>query len=186
MAHIRVPERRPGIAGLLLQHPDTGRELSSLAQTLLRGPSPLSPAERELIATYVSERNACTFCTNVHAAVARNLFGPADCAVVDDVLRDGESAAVSPRLRALLRIAGKVQAGGRRVTDDDVALARAHGADDRTIHDTVLIAAAFCMFNRYVDGLATAAPADLAEYEPVGTSLARQGYLMSDTDAARS
>jgi alkylhydroperoxidase family enzyme len=80
-------------------------------------------------------------------------------------------------MRALLHIAGKVQKGGRGVSEDDVAAARRHGADDAVIHDTVLIAAAFCMYNRYVDGLATWAPEDPAAYEPMGALLATQGYV---------
>jgi hypothetical protein len=70
-----------------------------------------------------------------------------------------------------------VQQGGRRVTEEDVARARAGGADDKAIHDTVLIAAAFCMFNRYVDGLATWAPQAAAFYDRAGAELARRGYL---------
>ena len=94
-------------------------------------------------------------------------------------MADFRRAPVSDKLKALLVIAGKVQQGGRRVSDDDVARARAAGADDKAIHDTVLIAAAFCMFNRYVDGLATWAPGEAAAYERIGAMLAQQGYLGS-------
>ena len=99
--------------------------------------------------------------------------------MLDKVLADFRQAPVTPKLRALLVIAGKVQQGGRRVTEQDVADARREGADDKAIHDTVLVAAAFCMFNRYVDGLATLAPADPSAYEQIGAKLARHGYLNS-------
>src|SRR5262249_26762019 len=154
------------------------KHLNGLAEALLRGPSSLTPAEREVIAAYVSFRNDCYFCTNCHASAARHLLGP-ERQIMDQVLGDVQQAPISDRLRALLVIAGKVQQGGRRVTDDDVAQARAAGADDKAIHDTVLIAAAFCMFNRYVDGLATLTPQDSAAYDQMGAMLAQNGYANS-------
>lgn len=176
MAHISLPEGLPGIMGPLRQYPDTAQHLLGLAQTLLRGPSSLTEAERELIATYVSSQNGCVFCMSSHGAAARCLLGP-DAAVVDQVKADFERAPISEKLKALLVIAGKVQQGGRRVSEMDVARARAAGADDKAIHDTVLVAAAFCMYNRYVDGLATLTPSDPADYERMGAGLARNGYL---------
>ena len=84
---------------------------------------------------------------------------------------------MSAKLKALLNIAGKVQQGGKNVTSADVARARAEGATDKEIHDAVLIAAAFCMFNRYVDGLATLTPTDPAAYDQMGQRMAKQGYV---------
>ncbi|MBX9623265.1 MAG: peroxidase-related enzyme [Gemmataceae bacterium] len=176
MPHITLPPGAPGIIGPMLAYPETEKHLNGLAEALLRGPSSLTPAERELIATHVSNRNRCHFCTSSHAAAARHLYGP-DARVVDDVLADPAAAPVTPKMAALLEIAGKVQGGGRSVSDADVARARREGADDKAIHDTVLIAAAFCMFNRYVDGLATWAPQEPAAYVPMGAKLATQGYL---------
>jgi uncharacterized peroxidase-related enzyme len=178
MAHIQLPEGVPGIVGPMMAYPETEKHLNGLAEALLRGPSSLTPAEREIIATSVSSANGCCFCTNAHAATARHLLGP-DAAVVEQITADFRRAPISEKLRALLVIAGKVQQGGRRVTDQDVAQARQHGADDKAIHDTVLIAAAFCMFNRYVGGLATWTPDDPAVYERTGEMLARGGYLNS-------
>lgn len=178
MAHIKLPEGAPGIVGPMTAYPETETHLNGLTEALLRGPSSLTPAEREVIATYVSSLNDCFFCMNTHAATARYLLGP-DCEAVDHVILSLDYAPVSAKLKALLVIAGKVQRGGRQVTERDVALARAEGADDKAIHDTVLIAAAFCMFNRYVDGLATWAPEDTAAYEQVGAKLGEHGYLHS-------
>ncbi len=90
---------------------------------------------------------------------------------------DPEQAPISDKLRGLLVIAAKVQEGGRSVTTADVAAARERGATDVEIHDTVLIAAAFCMFNRYVDGLATWAPTDPGAYEEMGRRIVERGYL---------
>jgi len=175
MAHINVPRNIPGIRSLVMFRPETGKPLYELAQVLLRGDSPLTPAERELIATHVSARNNCMFCMSSHAAAARELYGE-DRAVVDGVIKDIGSASLSPKMRALLNIAGKVQINGKEVKPIDVEAARQQGATDRDIHDTVLIAATFSMFNRYVDGLASLTPMDPKAYEEMGKRLATQGY----------
>ncbi len=142
------------------------------------GPSSLTEAERELIATYVSSGNECYFCTNSHAAAARHLLG-GKCGIIDELLADVMPTGISEKLRALLTIAGKVRRDGRLVGTDDIANARKAGADDKAIHDTVLIAAMFCMYNRYVDGLATWTPKDPAIYDELGMHLATQGYVHS-------
>ena len=158
MAHIDLPEGVPGIVGPMMAYPATQTHLSGLAEALLRGPSSLTSAERELIASYVSSRNECHFCTQSHAAAARVHFGN-QRDLVDQVLHDPTLAPVSEKMKALLAIADKVRRDGRLVQSADIDRARAAGADDKAIHDTILIAAAFCMFNRYVDGLGTQAPA---------------------------
>jgi uncharacterized peroxidase-related enzyme len=181
MAHITLPEGVPGIVGPMIAYPETQTHLSGLAEALLRGPSSLTSAERELIASYVSSGNECYFCTQSHAAAARAYFG-GERHLVDLVLADVHAAPVSAKLKALLAIADKVRRDGRLVQAADIERARAEGADDKAIHDTVLIAAAFCMFNRYVDGLGTWAPRDAAAYEETGVRLARDGYVNFDFD----
>ncbi|MGW4717808.1 carboxymuconolactone decarboxylase family protein [Nocardia sp. NPDC004260] len=173
---IDIPGDLPGIRGLFAFKPETGTALSEFAQTLLRGSSPLTPGERETIAAYVSSRNQTYFCTQSHAATAAALVDGGR-ELVDAVIEDVDSAAIDPKLRALLRIADKVRRSGLEVTAADVENARAAGAKDEDIHDTVLIAAAFCMFNRYVDGLATVAPRERATYEQIGGMLATAGYV---------
>jgi uncharacterized peroxidase-related enzyme len=175
MAHIDIPSGAPGIMGLMRAYPETAAALNRLAEALLRSPSSLSALERELIGTYVSSGNECGFCTNAHAATARVLFGDEQW-IVDAVLRDPEAAPISGKLKALLHIAEKVRSDARSVDTADIERARDAGADDRAIHDTVLIAAAFCMFNRYVDGLGTSTPGDLREYAAMGNALASRGY----------
>jgi len=176
MAYINVEEGVPGIRSLVLFRPETGKSLYELAQVLLRGPSPLTEAERELIAAYVSYRNDCTFCWSSHAAASRCLYGD-EKNIVDEVLKDMQRSNVSDKMKTLLNIAGKVQILGKEVNEEDIAAARKYGADDRTIHDTVLIAATFCMFNRYVDGLASLTPTDPAVYEEMGKRMAK-GYVL--------
>ncbi|HLG00384.1 MAG TPA: peroxidase-related enzyme [Acidimicrobiia bacterium] len=175
MPHIPVSEEWPGIVGLFSFKPSTGRTMAALAHQLLRGPSSLTEGERELIAAFVSSRNECYFCTAAHSAAACELVdGGRD--VVDAVVDDPGSAPVGEKMQALLHLAGKVQRSGREVTADDIAAARAAGADDEAIHDAVLVAAAFCMFNRYVDGLDAVTPREAATYDFIGKLLAAEGY----------
>jgi len=163
--------------------PETAKPLNELAELLLRGPGTLSPGERELIATYISSENDCLFCQSIHGAVAAyHLDGNEQ--LVLDVKQSAERAAVSDKLKALLAIAGKVQRGGKNVQPEDIERARREGATDREIHDTVLIAAAFCMYNRYVDGLATWAPREANAYRDPAARLAREGYVESTRELA--
>ena len=177
MAHIQVPEGVPGIRSLVMFRPETGKHLYELAQVLLRGESSLAEAERELIAAYVSHRNHCGFCRDSHAAASRCLYGK-EGDTVDDVLKDMQQSRVSDKIKTLLTIAGKVQESGKSVNPGDVESARAAGATDREIHDTVLIAATFSMFNRYVDGLAGFTPDDPEEYKAMGERMAAKRYVM--------
>ncbi|HWA93840.1 MAG TPA: peroxidase-related enzyme [Terracidiphilus sp.] len=176
MPHIALPESQPGIRGALVFRPETARPLNDLAEVLLHAPNSLLPGERELIATYVSYLNDCHFCQSIHGAVAAaHLDGDED--LVRQVKADFQYADISAKLKVLLVIASKVQRGGKHVTAEDVANARSQGATDIEIHDTVLIAAAFCMYNRYVDGLATVQPRDEAMYRERGKMVARDGYV---------
>jgi uncharacterized peroxidase-related enzyme len=176
MPHISLDDNAPGITALFLYRPETARPLSELAEVLLRGPSTLSRGERELIAAYVSSLNNCKFCTSSHAAFAAAQL-PEGMTLVDQVRADLGGAPVSPKLGALLRIAAAVQQSGKSVREQDVAAAREAGATDAEIHDTVLIAAAFCMFNRYVDGLATIAPDDPDAYAAMAGLIVENGYV---------
>jgi uncharacterized peroxidase-related enzyme len=183
MPHISLPDGLPGIRGLLAFRPETSKPLGELANTLLHEPNTLSAADRELIATYVSCRNDCYYCQTSHGAIAACLLeGNED--LVSQVKQDFEHAPISDKLKALLTIAGKVQLGGKSVLSVDIERAREHGATDREIHDTVLIAAAFCMYNRYVDGLATWAPNDLAGYQERAAIVARNGYRQTPIPSA--
>lgn len=174
MPHIALPEGMPGISAGFAFRPETAKPMRDLAHILLHEPSSLTPGERELIATYVSSQNDCYFCQTSHGAAAACHLGSGE--VVKQVKTDFESAPVTPKLKALLAIAGKVQQDGKRVTAEDIARARAQGATDLEIHDTVLIAAAFSMYNRYVDGLGTWQPRDEGMYAEMGKQLAEHGY----------
>ncbi|MFE7131363.1 carboxymuconolactone decarboxylase family protein [Streptomyces sp. NPDC057638] len=175
MPHIEITHDLPGISGLFAQRPDTAVVLSQLAETLLRGPSPLSRGERELIAAYVSHLNHTDFCAGSHSAfAAAQLDGGTE--LVASVLADVDRAPVSPLTHALLRVAARVQERAAPVDDEVIAKARAEGATDDHIHDTVLIAAAFAMYNRYVNGLATGVPSDPSYYDAAAQRVVEQGY----------
>ena len=176
MPHIALPIDLPGISSAMAFRPETAVHLRALAETLLRAPNSLTSAEREAIAAFVSLRNSCTFCYLSHRAASAHHSG-GDYEFVDTVTSGEGPAPVSEKLRALLVIAGRVQESGKQVTADDVAHARTAGATDVEIHDTVLIAAAFCMYNRYVDGLATLTPPDPGAYDAMGKRMATMGYM---------
>ena len=178
MPHISLPPGLPGIRGPMAFRPETAKPLNELVDVLLRGPHTLSRGERELIATYVSSENDCRYCQTIHGAVAAHHLGH-DEELVLKVKADFEQAAISEKLKALLVIAGKTADGGKNVTAADVTRAKALGATDLEIHDTVLIAAVFCMCNRYVDGLATWAPDDPAFYRERAALVAEHGYAVS-------
>lgn len=177
MAHIQLPEGVPGIIGPMKAYPETAKPLNELAELLLvRETATLSKAERETVANYVSFLNECVFCSESHAAVAD--YHWKKTGLSKQVWNDLDQAPITEKLRALLRIAAKVQKAARAVTRADVEAALKLGATERDVHDTVLIAAAFCMYNRYVDGLGTLAPprGDMA-YEQIGKMLGEVGYV---------
>ena len=176
MAHIAVQDGVPGIRSLAAYRPDTGKILYDLTQILLRGESTLSEGERELIATYVSSLNACMFCMKTHGAAAKYILGQVSD-IVDKVISDYLSAPISDKMKSLLTIAECVQQDAKTVSEQEIANAKTHGATDREIHDAVLIASAFCMFNRYVDGLASLTPTDPKVYEEIGVRLGTIGYV---------
>jgi uncharacterized peroxidase-related enzyme len=175
MPHIGVDKTLPGIRALMAFSPETAAPMGVLANILLRSNKGLSMAERELIAAHVSYLNDCFYCHQSHGEIAV-CYLQGDRDLVNAVKTDYKNAPVSEKLKSLLSIAGSVQQGGKQVTQQQVDLAKSLGASDSDIHDTVLIAAAFCMFNRYVDGLAAVTPTDLSTYPPRAKQVAEHGY----------
>jgi len=180
MAHIDLKNELPGIRGPMAYRPETARPLNELAEILLRDDNnTLTRGERELIGAYVSSLNDCFFCQNVHGAMAQ-YYMECDMQFIDQIKKDYSSSPISDKLKSLLSIAASVQKGGKSVTAEQIEKARRLGATDREIHDTVLTAAAFCMFNRYVDGLATWAPEDRQFYVNRAPMRAEEGYADLD------
>ncbi len=177
---INLENDLPGIRGPMQYSPETGKALNELAEILLHDDNnTLSRGDREMIGAYVSSQNDCFFCQNVHGALAQYYF-ECDTQLIDDIKKDFESTTISPKLKSLLSIAGSVQKGGKSVTKEQIQKAKDLGTTDKEIHDTVLIAAAFCMFNRYVDGLNTWAPTDRQVYIDRAAMRAKEGYANID------
>jgi uncharacterized peroxidase-related enzyme len=173
MPYIPLEDHLPGITGLLEYRRDTAEPIRELTQFLLRGPSTLTAAERELIATIVSFGNKCTFCTTAHTAAADLLLG--ECDTTQKIKEDISTSPVSKKMKALLTLASQVQKSGKAVTEESIAQAKAAGATDIEIHDTVLIAALFCLYNRYVDGLSTVTPTNPDFYKGLAERISK-GY----------
>ena len=174
MPYIPLEDHLPGITGLLEYRKDSAQPIRDLTQLLLRGPSSLTEGDRELIASVVSNGNSCTFCTTAHTAAANLLLG--DTSTAEEVKQNIQTAEVSPKMKALLTIADMVRQSGKNVTAEAIDKAKEEGATDLEIHDTVLIAALFCLYNRYVDGLATALPQEAAYYNVLADRLVNHGY----------
>ncbi len=180
MAHIDLGNDLPGIRGPMAFSPATARPLNMLAEILLRDDdNTLSRGQRELIGAYTSYLNDCFFCQNVHGSLAQHYLA-CDMAFIDGIKHDPEAADIPEKMKALLGIAASVQRSGKDVRPEQIDRARSLGATDREIHDTVLIAAAFCMFNRYVDGLGTTAPQDRQFYVNRAPQRAKEGYVDFD------
>ncbi len=141
----------------------------------MRGPSPLNEGERELIAALVSHRNECKFCDSAHTATADLLIG--DAQISTAIKEDIDRAPISDKMKALLKIAAKVQESGLSINEEHVETARSKGATDQEIHDTVLIAALFSMYNRYVDGLGSWTPENPKFYKILARRIGPKGYL---------
>ena len=175
MPHINVNKDLPGIRALLEFSPETASPIGDLANLLLRTNEGLSRAEREMIAAHVSYLNDCFYCHQSHGAIAACYLNGNE-EMVNQVKQDYMNADISEKLKSLLSIAGSVQKGGKYVTPGQIETAKTNGATDKDIHDTVLIAAMFCMFNRYVDGLAAKTPTDLSSYPLRARQIVEKGY----------
>ncbi|GAO42307.1 carboxymuconolactone decarboxylase family protein [Flavihumibacter petaseus] len=179
MAYIDLKNEEPGIRGPMAYSPETAKPLNELAEILLHSENnTLSRGDRELIGSYVSYLNDCYFCQHVHGAMAGHYLG-CSMEAIENMKQHFMESELPIKMKALLSIAGAVQKGGRHVQASQIEVARAAGATDKEIHDTVLIAAAFCMFNRYVDGLGTWAPQDLQVYTDRAPMRAEAGYIGS-------
>jgi len=180
MPHVALPANKPGMIALAAYRPDVYSRLAVLADLLLHEENPestLSLGERELIATYVSSLNDCNYCQAAHGSIAAAHLQ--DLKLVEGVKQDFENSEVSAKMKALLRIASMVKRSGKDVSDEAVESAKKEGASDMDVHDTVLIAAMFCMFNRYVDGLGTEMPRDMGAFASRGILIAEKGYAVS-------
>ncbi len=172
----------PGIGVAMRLTPGLGLHMRGLADELLVNDYPgatIRRHEREMLATAVSAANDCFFCMDSHAAHARALLereGVLELAPMLDVIRENSSDGLSDKMRALVHIARTVQAAPLRLTREDVEAAVAAGATDGDVQLAVLIAAAFSMYNRMVDGFRARTPASEDAYAERAAEIAERGY----------
>ena len=153
-------------------YPDTSRPLIDYHEALLRGPSSLSVAERELIAAFVSGLNGCSYCTGVHEATARAF--DVDAETLAGLLADVDESQVDDRLKPILRYVRKLTLTPSRITDSDAEAVFAAGWDDRALHDAVSVCALFNLMNRLVEGLGITA--DQSYFDLAASRLSEHGY----------
>ncbi len=180
MPHISLPAEIPGIGAAFAFRPKTANPMRELAHILLFEPGSDASLNSTLMTVSSSRATSlhattATSCQTSHGAAAAAHPGGSP-ELVAAVCDDPDTAAISDKLKALLKIAACVQADAKTVTPVMIQGARDHGATDLEIHDTVLIAAAFSMYNRYVDGLSTWQPRNDEMYRTMGQQLAQQGY----------
>jgi uncharacterized peroxidase-related enzyme len=172
----------PGIVAVMRLSPGLAVHLRGLVDELLVKEVPgatLSRPDRELLATAVSAANDCFYCMDSHGAFATELLRRANVDGIDalvDSVKSGASDGVGPKMAALLDIARTVQHNPRSLTRKDVARALAAGATNEDTQLAVLIASAFCMYNRMVDGLRAKTPASADAYRARATEIAEHGY----------
>ena len=154
------------------RYPATSRPLLEYHQILLRGPSPLSVAGRELIAAYVSGLNRCHYCHGVHSATAAAFGLPKG--TVSDLLENVDGASVDARLKPIHHYVHKLTLTPTRLTEADASAVYAAGWHERALHDAVSVAALFNLMNRLVEGFGI--DAEQAYFDEAGQRLLRDGY----------
>lgn len=186
-----LPEA-PGILAAMMLTPGLGVHLRGLANELLVNDYPgasISRGERETLAAAVSAANDCFFCMDSHAAFATAVLQRSGVGVADALfegIKGGSFEGLGDKMRALVHISQVVRRDPLELTSADVAAARDAGATDGDVQLAVLIAAAFSMYNRMVDGFrARTAPTPDAYRESAG-AIAEYGYGASAEAAARA
>jgi uncharacterized peroxidase-related enzyme len=172
----------PGIGVAMRLTPGLGVHLRGLADELLVHDYPgatIQRHERELLATAVSAANDCFFCMDSHGAFSRALMDredAADLAPIIDVVKVGSSDGLGEKMQALLHVARTVRHDPLRLTEADVRAATDAGATDGDVQLAILIASAFSMYNRLVDGFRARTAPVVGAYEERAGQIADAGY----------
>jgi uncharacterized peroxidase-related enzyme len=171
----------PQIMHLFAFKHEMTQHLRRLTQAVMRGPSPLTPAFRELIAAFVSTRNECRFCSGSHVAVAAKLYE--NRPLVEAVVADYRGAPLQEPEKMLLAYLEKLTLAPSTTNAQDVRQLRGAGWSDEAIYDAVTVCAMFNFYNRWVEGSGVH---DMPRegYDASGERLARQGYAGSLTPVA--
>jgi uncharacterized peroxidase-related enzyme len=163
----------PQIMHLLAYRPEKTDLLWQFTHAVMRGPSDLSPALRELIGAFTSRLNQCAFCVGSHAATAAELLG--DKSLVQAVLDDYQNAPIADQEKALFKLVEKVVRDPKRVCENDIELAKLAGWSDEALFDALTTCALFSFYNTWVGATGVS---DMPEfmYSMAGISLASNGY----------
>jgi uncharacterized peroxidase-related enzyme len=153
-------------------HPEPAKHLLAFHETVLRGDSPFTTGEREMIAAYVSGLNSCDYCHGIHSVTAEAFGVPAG--LLEAAVADLDSAPVSDKLKPVLAYVGKLTRTPSRMTEADAEAVFAAGWDENALHDAVLVCALFNFMNRMVEGIGI--KADAAYATESGERLAEVGY----------
>jgi uncharacterized peroxidase-related enzyme len=182
----------PGILAAIRLTPGLGVHLRGLADELLVNAFPgatISRGEREMLATAVSAENDCFYCMDSHGAFATAVFersGATGLEALIDGIKLGSSDGVDEKMQALLHIARVVRRDSRELTASDVAAAKTAGASDADVQLAVLIASAFSMYNRMVDGFRAKTPPTAEAYRARAAEIAEHGYSSPQVSAVPS
>ena len=152
--------------------PEAARPLVQFHEALMRGTSPLTTGQRELLAAYVSGLNSCSYCRRVHGATAEAFGVPAE--LLNNLLVDVDRAEVDDRFKAMLRFVRKLTLEPASVTSQDATGVLSAGWDDRALHDAVMICGLFSCMNRVVLGLGLRADEEYALQ--AAARLSKEGY----------
>jgi uncharacterized peroxidase-related enzyme len=179
----------PGILAAIRLTPGLGVHLRGLADELLVNDFPgatIQRHEREMLATAVSAANDCFYCMDSHGAFASALLernGAAELTPVIDVIKHGSSDGLDAKMRALLHISRTLQKTPRGLTDADITAAQAAGASDADVQLAVLIASAFSMYNRMVEGFRAKTAPTAEAYRARAAEIAEHGYSSPQVQA---
>lgn len=155
--------------------PNVFGPFTETCEQIMRGKSPLTPAQRELIGTYVSKLNSCPYCHDVHNEAVK-AYG-IDGGLTGNLVADLESADIDDDMKVLLRFVRKITEGAYRVSESDYEKLYAAGWDDDAIHDAVIVACLFNFMNRLVSSFGI--EADEAYLAMSGPRIKDQGYSAS-------
>lgn len=173
MPYLRPLRDGASLIDVFKAFPQTSAPLIEFHEALLRGPSPFTATERELIAAYVSGLNGCEYCHGVHTATAERMG--VEAGLLQRIVRDGELTGVGPKLRPVLALARKLTLSPDSMTKADADALTAAGWDDAALYYAVAVTALFNFMNRLVEGLGIELQASYIA--PASQRLAERGYL---------
>jgi len=161
------------VPDILKMSPEAGKALIEMHEAIMRGPSPLSPGERELISAYVSGLNHCRYCYGVHAETAKAFGIPGDA--VDRMIDDFEAAGFDDKIKPILRLARKLTEAPASVTDADSQAVFDAGWNEQALHDAIMVVCCFNFMNRLLEGHDVHGHEEM--YKQRGPLLRDHGYL---------